>query len=1172
MSETTSAAPPAAPERPLDPGVLQRRASDPRAHAWVSASAGSGKTKVLTDRVLRLLLGDAETPPTAPHRILAITFTKAAAAEMAGRIVDTLAAWATIEDEALTRALFALTGERPPRELRARARRLFTRVLDEAGGLQIQTIHSFCQSLIARFPLESGIAPGFRLMEETEAATLMANARDDVLRLAENGNAPVAQAIAALAGMTTVPTLVDLMAAFANKEARWRAAIAYFGSLDAAIEALAQACDAPRGETVESLQHRAMQDAAFDGEALRAAAAILSRSGGKDPEKGAVLADWLAAASATRLEHFDAYRAVFLTKDGDIRSTLANKGAAAAIPALQAEAQRLFALREAQQRVQLFRASEAALRFADAVLARYRARKAQGALLDYDDLIRAAVDLLERQTVPGWVMYKLDGGIDHVLVDEAQDTNEAQWRILSRLTAEFMAGEGARGAMRTIFAVGDEKQSIFSFQGADPSVFVKMQDFFAARAREALQPFAPVDLNISFRSTGAVLSGVDAVFAKAMAREGVTGASDTVIRHIAQRRGMGGRIELWPLAPRGAAEEESAWESVEDADPAPGAEERLARIIAAAIADWIRRGERLPARGRAIRAGDILVLMRRRTGFANALVRGLKARGVPVAGIDRMVLKDQLAVQDLLAVLGVLLLPEDDLTLASVLKSPLIGFDEDELFALAQARPGLLWSALRDAALDGDRRADSVVTYLSALRREADLLAPYALLQQVLDTPCPADPAGSGRRALLARLGEEALDPLKELLNTALAFSDTQTPSLQGFLAWVEKGGVEIKRETESGVSDTVRLMTVHAAKGLQAPIVFLADTVSVPQQSEMLGWTETDPPLPLWAARSEEGGARLAAARARGNAVRDAEYRRLLYVAMTRAADRLIVCGWQPGGREALPERCWYTLVRNGLAGLAVETPFDFRGLHRDGWEGTGLVYDEPQTAPPETDRAAAAAADDSAIPPLPAWARREAPTEPTPSRPLRPSHLLEDEPGVRSPLSGEDRTARFQRGTLIHRLLEFLPDLPPPERAAAAARFLALPGHKLSQPQQRAIAREVETVLNDPAFAAVFSPASRAEVPIVGLVGRLSVAGQVDRLLVEAERVLVVDYKTNRPPPATEDTVDPAYRRQMAAYRAVLAAIYPDKRIDCALLWTDGPRLMPLSAALLDAEGIGP
>ncbi|MCH8154530.1 MAG: PD-(D/E)XK nuclease family protein, partial [Proteobacteria bacterium] len=540
---------------------------------------------------------------------------------------------------------------------------------------------------------------------------------------------------------------------------------------------------------------------------------------------------------------------------------------------------------------------------------------------------------------------------------------------------------------------------------------------------------------------------------------------------------------------------------------------------------------------------------------------------VPVAGLDRMVLPDQLAVMDLVALGRVLLLPEDDLTLATVLKGPLVALSEEQLFTLAYDRKGSLWDSLarhvlRDPAFRAAR------DHLAGLRARADFVPPYELYSEVLTRDWGH---GRGRAALLARLGPEAADPIEEFLSLALAYEREHAPSLEGFLHWIEAGKQEVKRDMEHG-QDAVRVMTVHGAKGLQAPVVILPDTMQPPKPRGGLFWLdEQDGELPLWPLRKGYDGELVDRVRARAQSVQDQEYRRLLYVALTRAEDRLIVCGWR--GKNAAPAGCWYNLVAGALADAAEPADFDFSGEVEDGWAGPGRRLRSLQTAVAETDREESGAARAAAA--LPDWAKAAPPPEPAPPRPLAPSRPTAEEPAVRSPL-GPDEGWRFKRGRLIHRLLQSLPDLAPDARRAAAARFLASPAHGLSGDERAEIAEVTMAVLEDSAFAPLFGPGSRAEVPVVGLVGGLvdaggapqAVSGQVDRLVVTAAAVLVVDYKTNRPAPAAETGVAPLYLRQMAAYRAVLAGVYPDRRIDCALLWTDGPRLMQLSPAILSGH----
>lgn len=1150
-----------------DPDLIQRQASDPSASAWVGASAGTGKTKVLTDRVLRLMLAG-----TAPHRILCLTFTKAAAAEMANRLARTLSHWAVLPDEPLTRALAMLGGVPPDPSTRDRARRLFAGVVDCPGGMRIQTIHAFCQSLLRRFPLEAGLSPHFEVMDERTAGALRDEARSALLTQARSApESALGLAVHYLTAACAEETFSDLLAELAAERARMRRIFQQHGGLDGTLAAVHRLLDSPRGVDGAAVIAQACRDQDCDVGALRHAAAALATGSDKDGERGLAMTAWLDAPAAERIERFAGYRLLFLTREETIRKTLITKKAAkafpAALPALETEAERVVAVRLAEKAAQVATATGALLTLGDALLAEYEAGKRRRSLLDYDDLVLGARDLLMRPGVAPWVLFKLDGGLDHILIDEAQDTNPEQWQVVAALAEEFFAGLGARDTVRTVFAVGDEKQSIFSFQRAAPAEFARMRDHFASRVQSAEGRWTAVDLDISFRSTAAVLRAVDAVFAADDARDGVAFDPGKDIRHRAHREGQSGRVEVWPLI---APEERPApepWEpplAPESAEP-PSA--RLAAVIAGTIRGWLDQGERLPARDRPIVAGDVLVLVRRRSSFVAELVRALKDRAVPVAGVDRMVLTEQLSVMDLLALGEFLLLPDDDLTLATVLKGPLFGVTEEELFTLAYDRKGTLWSALKAQTADHVAAAPKLIAvraYLDRLLARTDFQPPFELFAEVLARPCPADSV-SGRRAILGRLGPDAEDPLDELLQACLDHQKRNPPSLQGLLGWLAAARAELKREQDQGGGrdgGTVRVMTVHGAKGLQAPIVFLPDTVRTPQQSARILWPEGRRTVPLFAPHRSQETAACQDARAEADGKRDQEYRRLLYVALTRAEDRLIVCGWK--GKQDPAQDCWYHLVQRATAGIGTAHRFDFTGCSRSGWDGMGWVVEAPQTVPAKPDHAA------QAIPlarpsTIAAWAWTPAPDEPDPPRPLTPSRPDQPEPAVRAPL-GADHGARFRRGQLIHRLLQGLPDLPPARRADACRRVLAAPAHGLSEADQTELAAEVLAVLAEPLLAPLFGPGSRAEVPLVGLVDGRPVAGQIDRLLVTPDSVWIADYKTPRPPPATEAGVSPVYLRQMALYRAVLTDLYPDRPVHCFLIWTEGPRLMALSPALLD------
>jgi ATP-dependent helicase/nuclease subunit A len=926
--------------------------------------------------------------------------------------------------------------------------------------------------------------------------------------------------------------------------------------------ALAVAEDASR----ESLVAAFCAPDAADETGLRAAAAALAEGSASDRGRGGIIARW-CANPGERSDLLDSYLAVFLTEKGEIRQTLITKPAIAkALPAdpcaiLTAEAGRILRFQAERAGIALIEATGSLIRLGDALLRAYERRKRLQGLLDYDDLVLKAVELLRRPGVAPWVLFKLDGGLDHILIDEAQDTNPEQWAIVAALAEEFFAGEGAGagGRVRTVFAVGDAKQSIYSFQRADPHDFARMRQHFETRVAAANQDWRVVPLEISFRAAEPLLEAVDAVFRHAGAADGVA-LDGRAIRHIAARAGQAGLVELWPpVLPEPDEPPDPADLGIPRDRPAePHA--RLARAIAATIAGWLATGERLESRGRALLPGDVMVLVRRRNAFVRELLRALKHEGVPVAGADRLVLAQEMAVQDLMALGRFLLLPEDDLTLATVLKGPLFGLSEDELFLLAHGRgEATLWSRLRRFSPESPPMS-AAAERLRELLARADFVPPFELYAEILG-------AGGGRLAMLERLGPEAADPIEEFLALALAYEREHVPSLQGFLRWLSAGDIEVKRDFGERQRDEVRILTVHGAKGLEAPVVFVPDTMQLPDRQVPMLWSEAET-LPLWRPRKDLAAPFYQAERDRLRRRQLQEYRRLLYVALTRAQDRLYVCGWQTRNpvREA---PTWHTLCHAGWSGIATPFAFDTRGLigERDGWLGEALRLTAAQTAPPARDRPLAGS---PALGSMPAWALTPPPPEPSPPKPLLPSRPSGPEPATLSPLAAQGRD-RFKRGLRVHRLLQSLPELPQPERRAAARRFLALPLHAIDEATQAEICAETLAVLEDPAFAELWGPDAQAEVPVVGLIAGSSpgtehaLSGQIDRLVVTAERVQIVDFKTVRPAPASDDAVPAIYLRQLATYRAALQRIYPGRRVECAILWTDGPILMPISPDLL-------
>ncbi len=1127
--------------------AAQRVASDPAVSAFVAASAGSGKTKLLTDRLLRLMLAGA-----APGRIQCLTYTKAAAAEMALRLQTMLGRWVTLEEAKLDAALRELDLV-PDDALRAKARALFAEVLDLPGGMRIGTIHAFCQSLLRRFPLEAALSPHFRLVDDLETENALGAAREAMLGAAFTVEKRAA--LAALAGQTSLTQFGELVKSLLKHRDRLDIDPAAFG------RALGVTAETDAGILAAAVVWN-------DRPIAEAARVVAGKGSPAIQEKAGRLLEWLSIPAGERVEYWEQWTAEFLTKAGEPRAAGAfvNKKLLTTHPDLQAaflaEQERILRVEDDRRALQIAALSAALLSLARPVVEGYAAHKSAAGQLDYDDLIASTGRLLAD---PGaaWVLYKLDGGLDHLLLDEVQDTAPAQWEIAGRLTEEFFAGTGTRDESRTVFAVGDRKQSIYGFQGADPEQFAVWRGRMRRQVRAAGAEWRDVELDVSFRSTAPVLELVDAVFAGALAGPGV--ADGAALRHLPDRAGHAGRVELWPLVPVPVVPDAAPWSVPDRNGGAMGAPERLA----GALADWIaaRCGvEELPSQGRKLAAGDVLVLVRRRNAFARALVRALKARGVAVAGLDRMVLTEQPAVADLLTLCDALLLPEDDLAFACVLTSPLGGLNDEDLIALAPGRSGSLWATLRGRAGECARWR-AAADFFATLLGRVDYASPHALLSEALG------PLG-GRALLFARLGPEAAEPVDELLRAALDYAALHPPSLQGFVHWLRKSGAEVKREAE-GAGAAVRVMTVHGAKGLQAPLVILPDTTALPPDDSRILWGDdpaTGQPVPLWSPRKAMRCAAIDRLMAAAETRRMAEYNRLLYVALTRAEDRLVVCGWETG--KSRPPACWYDVVAEGFARLGA-TAEAFGG----GWDGETLSFAAEQTAAPVR-RGTTAVAEAAALPGwtgfAPAWRPVPPPEEPplpVPLAPSRPENAgLGTVPEAASPLAERDATgARFGRGQLIHALLQHLPAVPEAARAAAAARFLARPGHGLSAEDVARVSGEVLRLLADPALAELFGPNGRAEVPLTGVVAGQIIGGVIDRLAVLPDRVLIADYKTNRGPPDSVARVPVLYLRQMAAYRAVLRGAFPGRAVDCVLVWTTGARVMPLPETLLDRHAPG-
>jgi ATP-dependent helicase/nuclease subunit A len=1112
-----------------------------------------------------LLLGGSR-----PSAFLCITYTKAAAAEMQRRLFDRLGEWAVKPDEALAEDLAALEA-RPPGHYDhprlSRARELFARALETPGGLKIQTIHAFCEKLLRRFPLEAGVSPGFEVADDSAAADLAAEARAAVARQAIYGGGAVAQAYERFSVALAYEDFEGLFRAFEFKRGEIRAWIRAIGGAAELPAAVADMVGLPDlSEDAETIELEAV--AALDAGMALAAAEALGHGSKADLDRAAALRA-VAAALERGEAPLEAVRRFFFTGESKPRTTLATqKIEPTAVAWLTGEQARLDEAFERARAARIADDTLQAMTLAAAYVSQFEAAKRRHGLLDFTDLIARTRELLNERADAAWVLYKLDEGIDHILVDEAQDTAPDQWEVVSALTGEFFSGEGvgeAETRARTVFVVGDEKQSIYSFQGAAPERLVAEQAVYRDRVVGAGYRWEDVELHESWRSTPEVLSFVDAVFAPPELSAGllprVEGAQARTIEHLARRLEDPGCVDLWPLEreePR--AEEEDAWTDPVDA-PSLGAWRRLADRIAGEIARLVAAGERVhDARLNAWRPatpGDVIVLVRKRGAMFEEVLRALRRKGVPAAGADRLRLSEHPVFEDALALLRFILFPDDDLTLAGLLRSPFCEVGETSLYDLAWDRGrDSLWRVLERRAGERPEWA-SAHAFLAGACADARKRAPFDFLSRLY---AGLDANGLSMRArFAARLGSEAADALEELLAQALAAEQRGVRDLEGLAHALGRIEVEVKREMDEPKGE-VRVMTAHGAKGLEAPIVFLPETVGEggPRDSTLM---EVPGGGFLWCASGKVDCAASRAIREYRNRRAQDEALRLLYVALTRARDRVVIGGRarQPPRTRAEELKGWYPLVE--AAFRRPEVAARVRPMVVD-----GLAFDrygrDPATGAADSGRAQAGAA-------LPSWARSSAPSEPRALRWASPSEMADQARApAPSPLAEAGGLGRFRRGELIHKLFEILPDLAAGERRGVASAYLAAQPD-LADEQRAEIEGAVFAVLEDQRFAAVFGEGSRAEVAVAGraddLPDGLAISGRLDRLVVTPDRVLVVDYKTNRPAPARVEDADPAYLGQMAAYAAVLRALYPERRVEAALLWTDGPKLTPLPDPLL-------
>ncbi|WP_055047563.1 double-strand break repair helicase AddA [Devosia sp. A16] len=1118
--------------------AAQRDASDPERSVWVTANAGSGKTYVLTARVLRLLLSGAR-----PEEILCLTYTKAAAAEMRGRVAERLGQWALESEDELIKDLTGLSGVPPTPAMRLRARSLFARALEAPGGLRIQTIHAFCESVLHRFPREAGVPFDFSVLEEHQRDSMLLEARETVLAagLRGSGEAGAVETLFGLLSDFQIETAIlealnqqrTLRPVLARRQAAKRELlklVGNVGSIDEVMAEIGAGYGLSRDDHAQIFALVAPDPSGTD---------FVDRLGQIDPE---------------RPDPDDLLDAFLTQADRTARKTLLKKATAALIPEiaarLVAEGQRLEQLYQKLVSAELVARSEAMLDVVAAISAYYEKQKRARSLLDFDDLIERLAALLRDEEQGAWVRYKLDAGLSHILVDEGQDTNPLQWQVVGALIDDFFFGDSAADRPRTLFAVGDQKQSIFSFQGADPKVFVEAGRQYAFSARAAHFEITPVPLRYSFRTLPNVLNAVDEVFKRADLREGALESSG--VAHSTARADAGGLVTLWPPIKDQAEETDPTnWPTEPPLIQTQSAQRQVAERIAREIRGWIDAKRPLGPRGKAVSADDVLILVQVRSVLFHEIIRALIRAGVPTPGADRLAVTTHLGVLDMMALGDVLSNPADNLQLAALLRSPLFDVSEDDLLAVAQPRgEKRLWRAIEGSDIPAVKAA---YEQLYRWRNRLDFERPFNFYADVLY-------AGGGLRRMRGRFGSEIDDVMAEFLDLALSHEQSAQPSLLGFLAELRSREVTIKRELAEGGAG-VRVMTVHGAKGLEAPIVILADAASTERGRDRRSvYLRAEPPLFIHASSSATHAPATTGFKDEADGDQIREYWRKLYVAMTRAEDELYVTGYLT--KQGKVDGSWYEAIEQGLAPLS-ESVVDADGIT------SALIYPRERPAPARL-KPVDAALDPGGgaldFKPLP---------ERKPRKVLRPSSVETPSDPARTLATRleeglDPETARLA-GTALHALLQHLAKVAPEDRAAVAKR--ALPLLLPEAPEQHpGLATRALSILSRPELAHLFTPASRAEVPFLATAEHkgetVTIAGRIDRIVATPHGMLLVDFKSDADPVMEPARVKPAYLTQLGLYALVAKQLFPGQRIEAAILWTGLESLLKLpDAALAEA-----
>ncbi|WP_264338298.1 UvrD-helicase domain-containing protein [Wolbachia endosymbiont (group A) of Cheilosia soror] len=1109
---------------------MRSNAINPNFSVWVNASAGTGKTKILIDRVLRLLLENK-------RNILCLTFTNAAANEMENRIHSILGKWAICSESELIMDLEQLDffpmssqcvtlGSRKNKDYLTRARRLFSEL--ENLGLTIQTIHAFCYKLISSFPIEAGIAPNCTLSECKELHSIIFN---KVLH-----NETVQDSINFIATEIDENKLRDLLYTLCVKRSMSANDSKYIKDKLSApdeIHDLQSETIEHVGRLAEILSEGSKRDQSYSEILYSTVIPVLDTGIQKKRTSVSYSDDTGIKWNDTKIENL---AKVFLKSESHEKKSISSIATKSILEKFKDAEQIIESVQNVvfthirdMNSYQIFKRTSSLLGVFKVYIDLYNIEKSKNALLDYNDIINLATNLLSNPNYKDWILFNLDQKIDHILVDEAQDNSISQWKIITNLCDEFFAGNDEK---RTLFVVGDVKQSIYRFQGANPHLFNYMQQYF--HTKTGGRDWISCQLEKSFRSTPEVLMLVDRIFNNFRAE---IFFNDNEIKHVPHRENDQGYIEIWPALPRRKEKEQQALQiPLTCKEGYTIADRLLAQTIANRIHNWLNEGRILVAKDRHIEPRDIMVLVRQRNVLVDYIISELKKANVPVVGRDYFRIMDYIAVQDLIALAEFLLLQANDLALANALKSPLFNFTEDDLFNIAYDRKEhSLWERIHDY---------SVVIYseLNYLINLSRMESPLALFTHILRT---------GKKKFAARLGLECFEVLDEFMNLVLQF---ENPSLQAFVQWIKENNPEIKNDMQSE-RNAVRIMTIHKSKGLQAPIVFLVDTNTVPRNSESIIFDGTE--APFWCGKNNNAYCDQAK---REKKLEDYnEYLRLLYVALTRAEDELYILS-----KEPVQKGSWYDLItkygepyekkqrdlqpifKEKVEVLCVNANYPYIYKKRD-------YFDVPVISlPPNLSMSFQCLTLESS--------KKEGEPASATRSPVSFQHSLSSfqHPSLSSqcltlgsskkeekPASATWITDGYARGLIIHSILQYMPKIEKDRRKNWVRKYL----DNINTSEDKDEIYNKILAFNEK-YGYLFDLEGKSEITLSGTIDGKSVLVRLDRLCITQDKAIIIDYKSHRN--VSVSSLD-EIKKQMLIYKTLVQEIYPNKQVECVVIWVE-------------------